>query len=103
VTLAQAVLDEANLTDANLTDADLTGADLTGAFWWSPAALAPEGWELDTGSGRLKRASLGAGALRGRLVTDTAGGNAGLRGLAEPWYNDRNDHCSGSCAARRRR
>jgi len=48
VTLAQAVLDEANLTDANLTDADLTGADLTGAFWWSPAAPAPEGWELDT-------------------------------------------------------
>ena len=64
--LAGAVLAEARLRGADLTDADLTGAvlvnadlagaDLAGARW--PADTpAPEGWELDTGSGLLKRAA----------------------------------------------
>ena len=52
----------ANLTGVNLTSADLTGAtltranlsraNLTGARWPEDAPV-PEGWKLDTGSGRL--------------------------------------------------
>ena len=73
--LTRANLTEANLTDANLTGAnlteanlmrvDLTGADLTdarlasakldGALWPRDAAV-PDGWALDTGSGRLNTA-----------------------------------------------
>jgi hypothetical protein len=56
---------ETDLTDADLTGADLTGveftdAKLTGARWPSEATV-PEGWELDTNSGRLKAAATGSG------------------------------------------
>jgi hypothetical protein len=46
----------ADLTGAKLTGADFTGADLTGALWPTGAAV-PEGWQRDTDSGRLKRAT----------------------------------------------
>jgi Pentapeptide repeats (8 copies) len=45
----------ANLTYARLTEADLTGADLTGVRWPARAQEVPEGWMVDSGSGRLKR------------------------------------------------
>jgi Pentapeptide repeats (8 copies) len=63
-TLQQALLYNADLTDANLQHADLTGAvldsaDVTGANFTgggSPGIYpVPEGWALDTESGRLKR------------------------------------------------
>jgi Pentapeptide repeats (8 copies) len=50
---------------ANLTDADLTGADLTGTIFggarldgarWPQDAKVPQGWKLDTSSGRLEAA-----------------------------------------------
>jgi uncharacterized protein YjbI with pentapeptide repeats len=45
-------LDDADLTSANLDGANLAGANLTGARW--PGNMpVPEGWELDTSSGRL--------------------------------------------------
>ena len=50
--------DLANLTRADLTSArltvfaDLTGADLTGARW-PEGAQVPDGWTVDSGSGRL--------------------------------------------------
>ena len=50
--LAGVNLTDANLHDANLTDAVLAGANLTGATWPGNAPV-PEGWKLDTGSGRL--------------------------------------------------
>jgi hypothetical protein len=62
--LTRAVLDGAILVDADLTRADLTGANLTGANLdgadltvavWPGAAPVPEGWTLDSGSGRLER------------------------------------------------
>jgi Pentapeptide repeats (8 copies) len=63
--LTRADLTDANPTDANLTgadltnvgltDADLTGADLTGARW-PEGARVPDGWMVDSDSGRLKRA-----------------------------------------------
>ena len=80
--LTGANLTGANLTDANLTDANLTGssavvrvgrdrygevarvvevrsdADLTGARWPEDTPV-PEGWKLDTDSGRLERAPSG--------------------------------------------
>jgi hypothetical protein len=53
--LTRAHLTRADLTDADLTDAILTDADLDGALW--PAGVqAPEGWAVDSDSGRLKRA-----------------------------------------------
>jgi hypothetical protein len=75
--LTRAAFTRANLTDARLTranftraaiyNADFTGADLTGAVvtdakWSADRAdrQAPEGWELDTGSGRLRRAGTGS-------------------------------------------
>jgi uncharacterized protein YjbI with pentapeptide repeats len=63
--LTRAYLTRADLTGADLTGADLTGADLTGADLthayldtasWPQDASVPEGWQRDTGSGRLKRA-----------------------------------------------
>jgi Pentapeptide repeats (8 copies) len=45
---------------AILTGAILTGADLTGAQWPRNAPV-PEGWVQDADSGRLRRASEGAG------------------------------------------
>jgi Pentapeptide repeats (8 copies) len=60
--LAGADLEEANLTSAHLTGADLAGADLeeatlTGTHLhgarWPELAPVPEGWKLDTSSGRL--------------------------------------------------
>jgi hypothetical protein len=66
--LAGANLDSANFTEADLREADLnsplharpnfTEADLTRARW-SEYAPVPEGWELDAGSGRLRRAGGG--------------------------------------------
>jgi uncharacterized protein YjbI with pentapeptide repeats len=74
--LRKAVLTGAYLTQADLTGADLTGADLTGTVLsgayltradltqadltnalWLPYAAAPEGWQRDTESGRLRRVS----------------------------------------------
>ena len=81
----------ATLTDAHLNNADLTSADLTGALLsgaslrgaglrcmglthadftyanlsgakWPEGTPAPDGWELDAGSGRLQRAGNGSGA-----------------------------------------
>jgi uncharacterized protein YjbI with pentapeptide repeats len=50
----------ANLTRANLTSADLTGADFADAdltqAWWPADTPVPEGWKLDTTSGRLTEA-----------------------------------------------
>lgn len=58
-------LRKADLTGANLTGADLTGADfnaatLSGVLWPGDAAV-PEGWKLDTGSGRLVAAGTESG------------------------------------------
>ena len=61
-----ATLGDADLSGADLTDADLSGenlaeVNLSGARWpehWR----VPEGWKLDTGSGRLERAD---GAQKG--------------------------------------
>jgi hypothetical protein len=54
--LARADLTDADLTGADLTGADLTGADLTGTKWPADTPI-PEGWKLDTGTGRLAAAS----------------------------------------------
>jgi hypothetical protein len=53
--LTDALLFRADLTGACLAQADLARADLTGALVW-PRAAIPEGWQLDTDSGRLKPA-----------------------------------------------
>jgi hypothetical protein len=58
--LAGADLAGATLTDANLDGADLYRADLSGARWPENAPV-PEGWKLDTGSGRLERAGTDSG------------------------------------------
>ena len=50
----------ADLTGADLREAQLTGADLTGTRWPDDVPV-PEGWKLDTGSGRLERAGTGSG------------------------------------------
>jgi len=55
--LAEANLTGAMLIGANLSGARLTGADLTEALWPQESAV-PEGWQLDTESGRLKRADI---------------------------------------------
>jgi hypothetical protein len=57
--LTGADLTRADLTETNLGGADLTGADLTRARW-PEGAPVPEGWKLDTGSGRLIAADTGA-------------------------------------------
>jgi len=48
-----------DLARANLNGATLTGADLTDARW-PEGELVPEGWRLDTGSGRLEQAGTGS-------------------------------------------
>jgi hypothetical protein len=58
--LAGATLSGATLTDANLDGANLYRADLSGARWPENAPV-PEGWKLDTGSGRLERAGTDSG------------------------------------------
>jgi Pentapeptide repeats (8 copies) len=54
-----------NLTGADLTGAQLDGADLRGAILggarWPADTPFPEGWELDTGSGRLVEARTRSG------------------------------------------
>ena len=62
--LTGADLNGADLTGADLTGADLTGADLRGARWPEDAPV-PEGWERDTGSGRLQRAGTGPAPAEG--------------------------------------
>jgi len=61
--LRRADLSGANLTGAILAAANLDGANLTGARWPGNAPV-PEGWKLDTDSGRLKRADTGSGRPR---------------------------------------
>ena len=58
--LTRADLTRADLTRADLNDANLEGADLEGARWPEDTPV-PEGWKLDTGSGRLGRAGTGSG------------------------------------------
>ena len=63
--LARAVLRGAYLAGADLAGADLAGAnlevaDLTGARWPKDAPV-PQGWKLDTSSGRLEAASTDSG------------------------------------------
>jgi len=53
VNLADAQLSGADLNGADLNDANLAGADLADAKW-PRGAPVPEGWKLDTESGRLK-------------------------------------------------
>jgi uncharacterized protein YjbI with pentapeptide repeats len=70
----RANLTDADLTEANLTDADLTrakffGADLTRAKWPEDVRV-PEGWKLDTGTGRLRAADTGAEATEASPKTD---------------------------------
>jgi uncharacterized protein YjbI with pentapeptide repeats len=54
--LEGADLQGADLTGANLSAAGLTGADLTGARW-PEGVRVPEGWMVDSESGRLKPAA----------------------------------------------
>ncbi len=58
-TLTSADLARADLTGANLSSATLNGADLTDARW-PEGELVPEGWRLDTGSGRPEQAGTGS-------------------------------------------
>jgi uncharacterized protein YjbI with pentapeptide repeats len=60
VDLTGALLAGVDLTTTHLGRMDVTDADLTGARWPSHVPV-PEGWELDTGSDRLKRARAGSG------------------------------------------
>ena len=55
--LTNAQLTSADLADVNLADV-FEGADFSGA-WWPADTPVPEGWELDTGSGRLVEAEEG--------------------------------------------
>jgi uncharacterized protein YjbI with pentapeptide repeats len=60
VDLTGALLAGVDLTTTHLGRMDVTDADLAGARWPSHVPV-PEGWELDTGSDRLKRARAGSG------------------------------------------
>lgn len=51
--LARADLTNANLPAANLAGTDFTHANLDHA--WFPASAAPDGWQVDPGTGRLAR------------------------------------------------
>jgi Pentapeptide repeats (8 copies) len=53
---AGADLSGADFTDANLPDANYAGACPDSTTRWPEGASAPEGWKIDIGSGRLKRA-----------------------------------------------
>jgi Pentapeptide repeats (8 copies) len=62
VRLIRADFTRAAIYNADFTGADLTGAVVTDAKWSADRAdrQAPEGWELDAGSGRLRRAGIGS-------------------------------------------
>ena len=60
--LVGAILDRADLADAYVAAADLASARLDGAVWPRDTAV-PEGWQQDTGSGRLKRAGTDSGPM----------------------------------------
>ena len=81
--LFRAILGNVDLSSARLRGADLGGADLAGAILavanfdganlddanlddarWLGNTPVPEGWKLDTDSGRLKRAGTGSGRPR---------------------------------------
>lgn len=53
--LADADLTRTDLRGADLTRADLRGADLTAAKWPTTEPV-PDGWVVDSESGRLQRA-----------------------------------------------
>jgi hypothetical protein len=55
-------LSRADVTRADFTSANLTGANLTGARWPADTPV-PEGWKLDTGSGRLTPAGIASGPV----------------------------------------
>jgi uncharacterized protein YjbI with pentapeptide repeats len=57
--LSGADLSDAVLDAADLRDAKFGGAVLSGARWCEHVPV-PEGWELDTGSGRLRRVATGS-------------------------------------------
>ena len=66
--LRDAHLNDAQLRGADLSSADLTGADLAGTILdsanladakWPGEARVPDGWERDSGSGRLRAAGTG--------------------------------------------
>jgi hypothetical protein len=63
--LTGARLLSANLNGADLSAADVTNADLNGARW-SPDTPVPEGWQLDTSSGRSDKDDIGYGPERAR-------------------------------------
>jgi len=50
----RAILCGADLTSAELGGTDFTDSDLTGAIWPSDV-VAPDGWQREKGSDRLKR------------------------------------------------
>jgi hypothetical protein len=58
--LARMDLESADLTGVRLAGTDLTGVDVTGSFLtgarWPKGVRVPDGWMIDDGSGRLKRA-----------------------------------------------
>jgi Pentapeptide repeats (8 copies) len=62
--LSRANVTEANVASAWLRDANVTGAFLDGAnlagVTWPEGVPLPEGWRIDTGSGRLERAGTDA-------------------------------------------
>jgi Pentapeptide repeats (8 copies) len=60
--LVGAILDRADLADAYVAAADLASARLDGAVWPRDTAV-PEGWQQDTGSGRLKLAGTDSGPM----------------------------------------
>ena len=55
--LASATLTDADLRSITATSANLRGADLTGARWREDTQV-PEGWKLDTRSGRRREPTL---------------------------------------------
>jgi uncharacterized protein YjbI with pentapeptide repeats len=74
-TLTGADLSPASLAGADLTNADLDGADLSGAILfratltaarWPEDKPVPEGWKLDTSTGRLAAAGTDSGPDKGK-------------------------------------
>ena len=58
--------------------------------------MAPDGLSGGPGTVRAAAPAVATGMICGRIA-------AALRGVAEPWYNEPNDHRSWRCAARCRR
>jgi hypothetical protein len=81
--LTGADLGGATLTHADLTDADLTGADLTGADLGGvrrpEGAQVPDGWMVDSDTGRLKRAGQLSGVMMAGLTAAAAVTVAAIR------------------------